>query len=114
MTIEITGAAQQGALRELVSRRLEAALGTLRVAPVRAQAAFFDDNGPKGGPGIRCAPTIRVPYRPAIRAEDRAATARAAFEGALAALERSLERYRERERDARRRPKKYFVAKRLA
>lgn len=78
-----------------------------------AQATFFDENGPKGGPAIRCALTVRLPYRPTVRVENVAETARLAFDGALAVLERQLERYRERDRDNRRRPKKYFVAKRL-
>jgi ribosome-associated translation inhibitor RaiA len=42
-----------------------------------------------------------------------AETPRLAFDGALKAFERRLERYRERDRDSRRRPKKYWVAKRL-
>jgi ribosome-associated translation inhibitor RaiA len=113
MPIEISGIERNVALRERVRRQIRAALEPLRVAPVRAQVAFFDDNGPKGGLALRCAVTVRVPYRPAIRVENTAATARVAFDGALGVLERQLERYRERDRDVRRRPKKYFVAKRL-
>jgi hypothetical protein len=74
---------------------------------------FFDENGPKGGPAIRCALTVRVPYRPHVRAEDTAATSRVAFDGGLAKLGRELERYRDRDRESKRRPKKYFAAKRL-
>jgi ribosome-associated translation inhibitor RaiA len=62
---------------------------------------------------MRCAVAVRVPYRPLIRVEHVSVTARLAFDGTFAALERQLERYRERNRDIRRRPKKYFVAKRL-
>jgi len=113
MIIEISGTGRNGALRERVRQQMAAALEPLRVAPVRAQVAFFDDNGPRGGMALRCALTVRVPYRPAIRVEHSAATVRAAFDGAFAALERRLERYRERDRDERRHPKKYFVAKRL-
>lgn len=114
MTIEISGIGRNGALRERVEGRLATLLEPLRVAPVRAQVSFFDDNGPRGGVAVRCALTLRLPYRPVVRVEETAATARAAFDGALASLERALERYRERARDARRRPKKYFVARRLA
>ncbi|MBI2528347.1 MAG: HPF/RaiA family ribosome-associated protein [Candidatus Rokubacteria bacterium] len=113
MSIEISGIDRNVALRRRVERQIGAALGPLRVAPVKALVSFFDDNGPKGGLALRCAVTVRVPYRPAIRVENTAATARVAFDGALGVLERQLERYRERDRDVRRRPKKYFAAKRL-
>jgi ribosome-associated translation inhibitor RaiA len=113
MTIEISGIGRNAALKTRIEKQMAAGLKPLRVAPVRAQVAFFDDNGPKGGLGLRCALTVRVPYRPAIRVEQTAQTGRLAFDGAFAVLERQLERYRERDRDERRHPKKYFVAKRL-
>ena len=113
MAIEIKGIAIDAALGTRVTRLVGAALDLVKVKPVTARATFFDDNGPKGGRAIRCALTVRLPYRPSIRVEELAATPRPAFDGALKALERQLERYRERERDSRRRPKKYWVAKRL-
>jgi len=113
MTIEISGIGRKAALTVRIEKQMAAVLQPLRVAPVRAQVVFFDDNGPKGGLGLRCALTVRVPYRPAIRVEHTAQTRRLAFDGAVAVLERQLERYRERDRDERRHPKKYFVAKRL-
>src|ERR1700674_6053141 len=113
MAIEIRGIKKDTTLGIHVSTRMAAVLGSLRVAPVRAKVTFFDDNGPKGGIAMRCAIDLRVPYRPPIRVEHVAATSRLAFDGAFATLERQIERYRERERDIRRRPKKYFVAKRL-
>lgn len=113
MTIEIRGIRRDPALQARVERHIRAALERLRLAPVTVRATFFDDNGPKGGLAIRCALTVRLPYRPALRVERTAATQRPAFDGAFAALERRLERYRERDRDSRRHPKKYFVAKRL-
>jgi hypothetical protein len=54
-----------------------------------------------------------VPLRRAVHAEHRAEAARTAFDGALTALVRELGRHVDRERDGRRRPKKYYVAKRL-
>ena len=86
---------------------------TLFGSPRSVKTTFFDDDGPKGGPAIRRAISVRVPYRPLIRVEHISTTGRLAFEGAFATLERQLERYRERVRDIKRRPKKYFVAKRL-
>jgi ribosome-associated translation inhibitor RaiA len=113
MTIAIHGIRQDTPLVARVSTRLGTVLDALRVTPISVKATFFDDDGPKGGPAIRCAISVRVPYRPLIRVEHISLTGRLAFEGALATLERQLERDRERVRDIKRRPKKYFVAKRL-
>jgi ribosome-associated translation inhibitor RaiA len=110
--VEISGLRGAAALRARIGERVTAALEPIKLKPVSAHIAFFDDNGPKGG-GIRCAFTVRLPYRPALRVEHMAETARLAFDGGFGALERLLERYRERERDNLRHPKKYFVAKRL-
>jgi ribosome-associated translation inhibitor RaiA len=84
----------------------------ITVRPVRTQAVFFDDNGPKGGRAMRCALTVRLPYRPSIRVERSAVTPRLAFDAAFGVLERQLERYYERERENKRHPKKYFAASR--
>jgi hypothetical protein len=113
MAIEITGVGRDRVLQARVRRELAAALEPLGVAPVKAEATFVDDNGPKGGPAMRCALTVSLPYRPPVRVEHSATTARLAFDGAHATLGRQLERYRERQRESRRRPKKYFVARRL-
>jgi phosphoketolase len=93
-----------------VNQTLVARLG---LQPLEAQAAFTDENGPKGGVDIRCGLTVKLPRRPMIHAEHVAETARLAYDGAAAALERSLARDRDRARALRRRPKKYFVAKKL-
>ena len=113
MGIAIRGLGKDKVLSARVSAHVGDAIASLRVAPVAAKVTFFDDNGPKGGLGMRCALDVRVPYRPAIRVERVAATRRLAFDKAFATLGRQLERYRERDRDIKRRPKKYFVAKRL-
>jgi len=113
MVIDILGVDKDTALRARAAKVVGAALEHIKLAPIRAKVTFFDDNGPKGGLGMRCAMDVRLPYRPAIRVEQVAETSRLAFDGAFGALERQLERYRERDRDIKRRPKKYFVAKRL-
>ncbi len=113
MAIDIRGIPNDPALRARVGRRVSAALAPLRVKPVAARVTFSDEDGPKGGIAIRCALMVRLPYRPTVRVEDTAATARLAFDGSFAALERRLARYRIRARDLSRRPKKYYVAKRL-
>jgi ribosome-associated translation inhibitor RaiA len=113
MAIAIRGLGRDRVLGARVSAHVGDAIASLRVAPVSAKVTFFDDNGPKGGLGMRCAVDVRLPYRPPIRVEHVAETSRLAFDGAFAALERQVERYRERDRDIKRRPKKYFVAKTL-
>ena len=110
-TIKITGL-ERDPLRGRATRLMTEALARLTVAPVKGRVAFFDDNGPKGGRAMRCALTVRLPFRPSIRVERSAVTPRLAFDAAFAVLERQLERYRERDRDSKRHPKKYFAARR--
>ena len=109
--IKITGL-ERDPLRDRAARLMTEALAKLTVGPVKGQASFFDDNGPKGGRAMRCALTVRVPFRPSIRVERIAVTPRLAFEAAFTVLERQIERYRERDRDSKRHPKKYFAARR--
>jgi len=113
MVIDILGMEKDRALRARAAKVVGMALELIKLEPVKAKITFFDDNGPKGGRGMRCALDVRLPYRPPIRVEQVAETSRLAFDGAFGALERQLERYRERDRDIKRRPKKYFVAKSL-
>jgi ribosome-associated translation inhibitor RaiA len=113
MTIDIRGIAGNARLQAHVRRQVAFALARLPVVPVSAQAFLFDENGPRGGDDIRCTLTVRLPYRPSLRAEHLARTHRRAFDEALEILERQLERYVERTRESRRRPKKYYVATRL-
>jgi ribosome-associated translation inhibitor RaiA len=112
-TIEIHGLGRDAAFR----RRIEAHVGEvferIGLTPVSALVAFVDDNGPKGGPALRCALTVTLPYRPALHVEESAETPRLAFDGAFAALERQVERYRRKDRDSRRHPKKYYAARQL-
>ena len=109
--IRISGI-ERDPLRSRAATLMTEALARLTVGPVKGQVAFFDDNGPKGGRAMRCALTVRLPFRPSIRVERSAVTPRLAFDAAFAVLERQLERYRERDRDNKRHPKKYFAARR--
>jgi ribosome-associated translation inhibitor RaiA len=113
MKIEIIGLGNDPALASHVRDEVAAKLGRLGVEPTTVEVRFFDDDGPKGGPAMRCAITLRMPRRRGVHAEDTAITARAAFDGAFEAIQRRIESDRERLRDRRRRPKKYYVAKRL-
>jgi ribosome-associated translation inhibitor RaiA len=112
MPIEISGLAIRGPLRTRITTLVEDLLKGVP-SPAVAQVTFFDENGPKGGLGIRCAFTVSLPRRPRIRVEHVAETPRLAFDGGITALERRLKAITERRRDLRRRPKKYFTAKRL-
>jgi ribosome-associated translation inhibitor RaiA len=111
--IQITGMAIDSALRVRVENEMNAALARIRATPVSAQAAFVDENGPKGGRDIRCALTVHLPRHPAIHVEHAAENARLAFDVAFDALDRQLHELFDRVRELRRRPKKYFAAKRL-
>jgi ribosome-associated translation inhibitor RaiA len=108
--VRISGVERDAALRARVAKLMTGAVERITVRPVRTQAVFFDDNGPKGGRAMRCALTVRLPYRPSVRVERSAVTPRLAFDAAFAVLERQLERYYERERENKRHPKKYFAA----
>jgi ribosome-associated translation inhibitor RaiA len=111
--IEIRGLPVHRALRSRIVARLTATLARLGWEPVAARATFFDENGPKGGLALRCALTVRRPHRPHVRVEDTAETARTAFDGAFAKLERNLARNQDRDREAKRHPKKYYAARRM-
>ena len=111
-TTRISGIDDDQALRARVAKLMAGMLAKLTVRPLRSEAVFVDDNGPKGGRALRCALTVRVPHRPNIRVERSDATPRLAFDAAFAILERPLEQYRERDRENKRHPKKYFAAAR--
>ena len=113
MAIEIRGVPTDRALRAHVTARLTPSLAHAATKPIAAQVTFFDENGPKGGLAIRCAVTVRLPYRPHVHVEDTAETLRTAFDGAFAKLERELAQYQDRDRESKRHPKKYYTAKRL-
>lgn len=109
--IESRGLRREASLGARVRERVDKAVGRLRVRPVAAQIVFRDDNGPRAG--VQCTVALRLPYRLPLRAEHAAMTPRLAFDGALEALGRQVAGYRDRQRQRRRRPKKYFVTKRL-
>jgi len=113
MSVVIEGLGDDRALRTLISGKISNTLERLQVAATGIRVQFSDENGSKGGIDIRCSLTIDVPHRPELHADTVAADARLAFEQAFAAVERQIERDRERGRVERRRPKKYYLAKRL-
>jgi ribosome-associated translation inhibitor RaiA len=113
MRVVIEGLGEDRALRTLVNGKVMASLGRLHVAATTARVQFGYETGAKGGPTARCSITIDLPRRPELHADITAESLRLAFEQAFGVLERQIERDRARGREERRRPKKYYLAKRL-
>ena len=94
MFIEITGLGERDDLRIRAERLLHDVLERRRA--VAGRAAFFDDDGPRGGEAIRCALTVTPRRGAAVRVESIARTDAAAFNSAIAILKRRLKRRAER------------------
>ena len=110
--IDVRGAMLTASGRAGAARRLARALAAMEVGAMRARLVLSDDNGPKGGRACRCAFTVALSKRQPIHVEHSAPTSALAIDGALVRLERRLARVRGVARDSRRRPKKYYVARR--
>jgi ribosome-associated translation inhibitor RaiA len=78
-----------------------------------AKVIFADVNGPKGGMGTRCTVVVEMPRRREVSVEEMGDTVEVAFDAAFDALKQRVTRDHERRRELARRPKKYFLAKRL-
>ena len=111
--VECRGVASRSALRARVMAAMADVLAALPRQPTSARVAFSDVNGPKGGDAIHCALEVRLPQRRTVHVEDVASTPRLAFAAGLTKLERRLRRTRETARESKRRPKKYFAARRV-
>ena len=96
-----------------VQKRLSALLTARGIEPSRVSVEFVDQNGPKGGPAVRCAANVTLARHPALHMESVDTTPARAFDAVLDGLDRRLQRFVRRLRDRARRPKKYFAAKRL-
>jgi ribosome-associated translation inhibitor RaiA len=110
--IEFRSGLDGRAVRAQFARRLADTIAASPVPPTSARATFEDENGPKGGRAIRCALEVRLPRRPVIHVEVVGATVRLAFDGALAKLDRQIDRLIDTGRALKRRPKKYYAARR--
>ena len=113
MIIRIENETKERIPRQHVTGQMTRALRAIEGSPLTARVTFSDVNGPKGGADIRCALLVSVPGEAPMRVERVQTTARLAFDEAYARAVRQLEATSGRRRDARRKPKKYFVAKRL-
>jgi ribosome-associated translation inhibitor RaiA len=92
--------------------RVTQLLASHSVRATTTELRFTDENGPKGGPDVRCALTVKIPRRPPLHVAEVGTSPRLAFDAAFTKLERRIARVRESDRESRRHPKKYFVAAR--
>ncbi len=113
MNVEIEGLAGNRALRSRILAQMDKILSRMNSKPGTAVVNFTDINGPKGGVDKRCGLTVRLPGRRTVHVEEIATSRPLAFTAAADALERWIRKERERIDTARRRPKKYYVAKQL-
>lgn len=113
MKIEIEGLHGDPNLQDRIITRIGKACSRLPSEPTSALVNFTDENGPKGGPGKRCAITAWIPGKKTAHVEDVATTTATAFDAVIDSFERWVKEHTERLMDVRRRPKKYYLAKRL-
>jgi hypothetical protein len=113
VTIDVGAFAAPSRVRAQAMERLLAVLARVPVRPLTARLTLVDENGPNGEEGLRCAVTVALPRRAVIRVGQVAEAPAPALARTLDALERRLERERVRRREGRRRPTKYFWARRL-
>jgi hypothetical protein len=99
--------------RSHVLLRVKQLLRRLPARPLAVRVHFADDNGPKGGPDIRCRMLVSVPGAPSVSAESLATTARLAFDRVYERVRRQTEHPCRQWRASQRYPKKYYAAKRL-
>jgi len=112
-TTVLVDGAHGAALETEVRTRVAEALDRVSTRRTAAKVVFADVNGTRGGVDIRCTIVAEIPRRRELNVEEMGATAEVAFDAAFAALKQSLTREHERRRALARRPKKYFLAKRL-
>ena len=112
--VDVSGLAPRRTAGLCADARVAKALAALRTRVTSARVVFRDENAAKGGLDIRCAITVSLAGRGRIHVADVATTPRRALDGALDRLERRLTRTQQQDRQSSRRPKKYYVAARLA
>ncbi len=105
--------AHNRAFATYVHDKVAEALGLVDPEPVVAKVIFADENGPKGGLGVRCTIVSDMPRRREVSVTEVMESETIAFDAAFAALETTVTRDRARRRTLVRHPKKYYLAKRL-
>jgi hypothetical protein len=112
--VDLVGLSGPVARRLRVAARIRRTLTALPERATSARLTFTDQDGPRGGPVVRCAATVTLAGWGRLHVEDQGSTPGLALAGALDRLERRLDRRREIEREGKRRPKKYYAAARVA
>jgi hypothetical protein len=112
-TVIMVEGIHEGALTGHIYTRLSETLARIAPPPSVAKVIFADENGPKGGVDTRCTIVFHVPRRRDLSVTEVAKTSELAFDAAHAALAMDVTRESERRRGLVRRPKKYFLAKKL-
>ena len=113
MKIDIEGLRGDSHLEERILSRVGKACSRLPSEPTSVLVGFTDENGHKGGPGTRCAITAWIPGKKTAHVETLDVTPATAFDAVIDSFERWVKEHTDRLMDARRRPKKYYLAKRL-
>ena len=113
LALEITGLPVAPSLRSRITRRIRRALVGVQTSPIDVHVRFADVNGPKGGSDVRCAIDVRMPRTASMHAEALAERNLTAFDRSAALIKRRIARRLLRRQESSRRPKKYYVAKRL-
>lgn len=113
VAIEVTGDTGERVSRARIVRTLQTLCSRRGVTQATVRVSFRDVNGPKGGRDRRSAITLRLPRRRAIHVERTETTAELAWRSALETLGQQLQALFGERRVQARRPKKYYVARRL-
>ena len=101
------------ALAARVHARITETVARVAPTPTVAKVIFADEHGPKRGVDTRCTIVFHMPRRRDLSFTDLGRTGAAAFDAAHTALDTSVTRERARQRQLVRRPKKFYLAKRL-
>jgi hypothetical protein len=112
-TVIMIAGIHDAALATRIYQKVSETLERVDPPPTRAKIIFADENGPKGGVGIRCTIVSDMPRRRDLSVTELGDTYELAWDAAYEAFDTSITRDRTRRRDLVRRPKKYFLAKRL-
>jgi ribosome-associated translation inhibitor RaiA len=113
LELEVTGVPIAPSLHRRIARRIRRAIVGVQTSPIHVHVTFADVNGPRGGPDIRCAIDVRIPRTAPLHAEAFAERDITAFDRSAAVITRRIARRLLRRQESGRRPKKYYVAKRL-
>jgi hypothetical protein len=113
LALEVTGVPIAPSLRSRITRRIRRAIVGVQTSPIHVHVTFADVSGPKGGPDIRCAIDVWIPRTAPLHAEVFAERDITAFDRSAAVITRRIARRLLRRQKSGRRPKKYYVAKRL-